>query len=317
MGWIANLKIKDGEKKRLELAVAKLKNIVESKTPKPAGAYAVDVKREPAEQVTPESSEFVPTTTSLARDAETKVLLDSLLSNQNQLSGLRDLLSLAGLQVSATATGAQPVPKGEKTKPLLIRDFITSTFNCQYRDEEEKVQLSDNAELIVKGKAKKPEVEQYTVELWCAANTKIILHLLKTGTPIDTITKYVEYSSWIGDYFQLYVHKGIFLLDERHRIRVATEGRGWNDIYFHDIHQFLVVRKPSSDYQVNKSKLQSLKPKRTPKRKVLDAKGIPCCFNFNSTKGCDAENCQYTHLCTNPGCLGKHSAMECSRSKSK
>ena len=322
IGWIAELDIPTGEQKRLELAVNKLRasgghgavdgavgGAVGGATGSLFGGGAFGgarVKQEPKEPV---GAAFEPRTDTLAKDRETKILLESFLSNQSQIGGLRDLLALAGIQSDATSQAI--VPKGEK--PLLIKDFIKSTFNCQYR-EEEKVRLSDSTDIVVRGKSRKPEVAAYTVELWCAANHKIILHLIKQGTPSDILARYVEYSSWISDYFELYVHKGVFLLDEQHRIRVASEGRSWNDLYFHDISQFLVVRKPSFENQSSGIKgRQSSKSKRVPRRKTLDSRGVPCCFNYNSAKGCDVENCTYTHLCSNPGCLANHSSMDCPR----
>ena len=54
---------------------------------------------------------------------------------------------------------------------------------------------------------------------------RIISHLIAQKTPIATIAVYVEYTTWVADYLESYIHKGVFLMDEGHRIRVAHESR--------------------------------------------------------------------------------------------
>ena len=64
------------------------------------------------------------------------------------------------------------------------------------------------------------DVENYSVEQWSAANLRIS-HLLDKSSPLSVIADYVEYTTWVADYLECYIHKGLFMMDERHRIWVA------------------------------------------------------------------------------------------------
>lgn len=58
---------------------------------------------------------------------------------------------------------------------------------------------------MVEGKSKKPEVEDYTCELWSGANFRILNHLIRIGTPSHVLGAYCEYSSWIADFLEIYI----------------------------------------------------------------------------------------------------------------
>ena len=324
--WIGEQKIPEGEKVRLRIAIENL--LKQSPEYKPTSTAGIAVKIEPgsipephggiAEAAGGTDPVVFPTTSTLAKHQETKAILESLLSNSDQLAGFRDLLALGSLQA-----GQAPVPRGEKAeKPLLIKDFLRSSINRHFSNETNEVSLNSTTKIVVEGKGpKKPEVSEYTTELWAAANLRSILYLLRNGTPAKVVEQYVEYSSWVADYLDIYNKKGVFLLDEQHRLRVASENRLWNDLYTHDVNYYLTKKSPF-EYQATKSSESSKKSKSGGSkrssgfkpRKQVDTNGTPLCFNYNSKKGCeDAENCQYSHLCNNPGCLGSHSSQECGR----
>ena len=62
---------------------------------------------------------------------------------------------------------------------------------------------------------------------------KIISHLInqvkEKTIPLKVLEEYVEYTTWISDYLEIYSLPGVFLLDECHRFRVASEKRNWNE----------------------------------------------------------------------------------------
>ena len=76
----------------------------------------------------------------------------SFLSTRGQLDGFRDLLSLASTG-SADVRGCERqlanLPKIDKPKPLLIRDF--SSLSCQYELENELV-INESTKIVVSGK---------------------------------------------------------------------------------------------------------------------------------------------------------------------
>ena len=340
-GWISELKdLAEGEKVRLRLAIGKLsRSQVEGAVGgiPPFGGARPKIKTEAGvsqPSVEQEESGRVdfPTTGSLSRHRETNAQLAAYLNeNAGQLAGLRDLLSLAGIQANTEAENrgelnvSTPPAERANDKPLLIKDFIKSNIHRQYVSVVREVSLGDNTKLVVEDKGssqlvKKPEVHNYTVELWCAANSRIILHLIKTGVSRQVLQEYAEYTSWISDFLEIYVQRGVYCLDEQHRIRVAAEGRRWNDIYCHDRNQWLIARRIPQEISTPTPQRSSSDSAKKPKsrqtqrpRKQLDHSGNPLCFNYNSKRGCENDPCTYTHLCNNPGCLGSHSAIECGR----
>ena len=146
------------------------------------------------------------TASTLQNDPLIQQQLAAFLGNSGQLSGLRDLLNLNELRAAVDKLAPT---KGEK--PLLISDYITSSINCRYSTDPQEVELNDTTKLTIEGKHKKPEVSEYTTELWSAANCRIIRHLLKTGATYKTLLEYVVYSGWISEYLEMYVQKGVFL----------------------------------------------------------------------------------------------------------
>lgn len=280
-GYITGLDIPSGEKVRLSIALEKLRK---AEAPLDAGAvHGARVKLEPvitppgkenAETVPPASSgqglgvggdqasgggprfgiEF-PTTTSLAQNAQVKALLEQFLATAGQVLGFRDLLSLSDIQASSTPASSAKGERNDK-KPLLIKDFLWSSINCNFSQEnDQEIQLSGTTKIVVEGrnKKKKPDVTDYTTEQWCSANHRIILHLLNSKVSNEVLTQYVEYSSWIGDYLEIFKSSNVFELDEQHRLRVAFEGRPWNNLYSHDVTKFLHTKKNAPDPVVNQS----------------------------------------------------------------
>ena len=345
IGWITDqTQLKQGEKVRLRLAIEKLRSDLStpaSTTEKGAvGGFAdgflfdgtrPKVKQEPQSpgpasglphNTAPSDRVTFPTTRSLAQHQQTKAQVAAFLSNPDQLSSLQELLSLVGIQAAV-----QNPSGGERDrlvdKPLLIKDFIKSNINRQYTSIIKEVALNDNTKIVVEDKGsnltKKPEVKNYTTEIWASANNRIILHLLSNNTPRKIVSEYVEYSGWICDYLDIYVQRGVFCLDEQHRLRVHSEGRAWNDLYAHDSNQWLIPRRNPSEFSASTDQKGGKSKKATKKsgfqrsKKQLDTSGVPVCFNYNSKKGCEDENCIYSHVCNNPGCLGNHSCLDCGR----
>ena len=133
-------------------------------------------------------------------------------------------------------------------------------------------------------KSKKPPVEEYDVELWVAANFRIILHLIRLPVPYKVLCEYLEYSSVIAEYLGLYLQRGVFLLDYEHRIRVAREGRAWTDISSLDERRFLVFIQDS--FEQTSKKTKKGKSRNRSSKVKLDTSGDPICINYNARQGC-------------------------------
>lgn len=299
-----------------------------------AGAQSSNGQQDP-----PFTGERV-TTKILQKDPRVSEILAAYLGSDGQFGGLQDLLGLSSIRdsVAGTPSGipnvnqhSQNIPfvhpntpsvqrsandNSTGEKPLLIKDFIVSNIKYSYRKTEE-INLGNNVKIRLDNKKKKPDVEDYTVELWNSANYRIVLYLMKQGASAKVLSEYVEYSSWISDYLDLYDNRGVFLLDEAHRNRVAIEKRAWNDIYEHD--KACNLSKKSSHESSSSSNSSPNSSKKSKKgknkfRRQNDADGTPICGNFNSFNGCGlADSCKYTHMCNAPGCGGKHPRYDCTK----
>ena len=264
------------------------------------------------------------TTESLARDDRLAALLTEFLG-ANENTGVRNLIALGQnrheVRQPATDFSYNPViqsgipalSRGER--PLLIADFLTSNLNVSYgRDTEESVQLNASTKIVIDKKAKKLEVSEYTPEIWTAASFRIVVHLLQTGASSNTLLEYADYCAMIGDFLCMYVKKGVFLLDETHRYRVAKEARKWNNICSHDERRFLKhIDTAESAKLNNQSKRGNTSSRR--KRTTVDSEGKSICWNFNNRKGCELTTCSYSHVCAD--CHSKHPQYECQKSSSK
>ena len=252
---ISVLNISEGDQVRLQLACEKRFNrTIAAASDSSLGAIGGCIKQEPgvissagdqavgspntaAGNPVAITGQERPTTTSLARDSELNALLREFLGSNQGLSSFKDLLTLSDIKNAVEK-------KGEK--PLLIGDFLQSNINVSYIDLEEDVQLSGDTKLVV-GKKRKPDITDYTPELWSGASFRILDHLVSTGSTIQIIQDYARYSSMICDFLEIYVHKGVFCLDFEHRHRVAKEGRRWDDISGHDERGFLKFAVKSKD----------------------------------------------------------------------
>ena len=306
--------LKTGEALRLELVCDALRasagKLPQTTEPKQEGFAAGSSSFADEQEIT---------TRSLSRDKDVNEVVDALLAEGGKLQGLKEILSLAEIRQSTTSRGERSARtalsnflsgKEEKEKPLLISDFLISNFNFSVHDDEEDIPLNDNSKIVVK-KSKKPPVEEYTTELWTAANFRIILHLLKSPVPHHILADYLEYSSVISEYLNLYIQRGVFLLDFEHRHRVAREGRSWTDISSLDEKRFLVFNH-ANDKVAKKVAHKKSKPKSNRYSKVqLDASGDVICQNYNAQHGCSYDPCRFSHVCST--CGAKHSKSDCGK----
>ena len=263
----------------------------------------------PAQNITPPGIGIQRATTkTLSRDSTINEILAALVEseqNKNKAGGLSDILTLGSIRSGADIIQAS---KGEKA--LLICDYLTSNINVCYSEEKKELKLSDDTTLVVGGK-KKPSVDEYNTEIWTAANYRILLHLVRTGVRADVLAQYIEYSSWISDYLSMYIPKGVFRLDEQHRLRVASEGRAWNNLCDHDKSRFLVYNHKIESF-TSQSKVKKSKPGKVRNRTRSDSKGRTICGNFNSSNGCSyGDKCKFAHVCSGYGCGGDHPKTDC------
>ena len=314
---ISTLDISDGDQIRLQIALDELFD-----RPSPAEkAPEVLIKQEPGAtagatasatvDVRPKTGLIAPkpdadppleTTTSLAKDARLNALVEEFLNSNQRFASLKDLLSLADIKSGVENRGE---------RPLLIGDFLHSNINFSYLESDEEVKLGSDAKIVV-NKKKKPDVVDYTPELWIGANCRILNHLIDSGSDIQVIKQYSTYTSMIADFLEIYAHRGVFCLDYEHRHKVAKEGKKWDDISFHDQMRLLKYSTKSKDSLKDQPKDKSKRSKGPfqKRNKKTDSDGRPICFNFNLQKGCNyGKGCLYSHVCLT--CEGNHSQTSC------
>ncbi|KAL9977192.1 hypothetical protein ACROYT_G014570 [Oculina patagonica] len=85
-------------------------------------------------------------------------------------------------------------------KPLLIPDFINLGTYDSSEEEQEIGNNSSGAKIIFRATKAKPKLEQITLSMWVASNSRIMYELLKKGKLSATtsdIADYLAYTAWI------------------------------------------------------------------------------------------------------------------------
>ena len=169
------------------------------------------------------------TTTELAKNKELNDLLNGL-SDMH----LKDYLTQ---ETCETGVGSgKSERRGEKAKVYLIRDFVSKPKSVT-TDNETTLLANGETKLFVRsGSNSKPNADQVSLAQWISANSRILLQLMADGTAdIETIKSYLQYTSQIGDFAQVYTTSSIMLLDDNHRRQIGPEKGSWNEISFHDM----------------------------------------------------------------------------------
>ena len=288
---VLSLRLPLGQRNLLIKAVMGL-HVSTDSLPKPDLASQADVAHVQAKTVT---------TKTLARDKELTELAKSM-----QEASLKDLLSLADIEKESVPE-QQASKSGEKTKALLIPDFVSKPKGL-LDDDDEDIELAmagfqsrGQKRLVLKGK-NKPRVDEVTLPMWVSANARILQQLVEQESDESQLRRllktYLNYTAQVGDLCQLYTTTSVMVLDDVHRHDQATEAKPWNDVTLHSMIYHLEKKQARSKETPSRAK------QRAPR--AYDADGREICISYNSNAGCTYPQCKYSHVCMVSGCNEKH-----------
>ena len=111
----------------------------------------------------------------------------------------------------------------DKCDIQYITDYvILPKASCRNRDQ------NLGRDLVLKDKNKVP-LDSVMAPQWAGASVHILLENMHKINQ-EEISAYLQYMAQISDYLQVCEPYSVMLLDEEHCIKVAREGRSWDNI---------------------------------------------------------------------------------------
>ena len=201
----------------------------------------------------------------------------------------------------------------QSEKPLLIPDFVNlGTYNYHEEQEEQEIGNNSSGEKIVIRLARgKPKLEQITLSVWLAANSRIMHKLLQTRKPSATTTAiadYLAYTIKFAELLQSHTLASALAYDNEYRKLQCTYGIRWGSDSQHLHTRFLVKRHPSQTPAATSPNAQRLPPR--PNRQPQTSPTTPICRQFNSQTRCHWPNCRFQHVYLVPNCNQGHPQHE-------
>lgn len=200
---------------------------------------------------------------------------------------------------------SQATPQaGTASSCLKIVDYIPGAARVQ------EMQLADGITLAFKHN--RPKLESVSPSQWIVANSKIMSHLLESGSISSTqVMDYVAYTAKIGELACRYSWMSVMLFDNEYRELQAIHKFRWGA----DIpHLSTVCLRERSVTNVQNSKSGKAKSARTPSKsyvRKIAPSGKEICWKYNSGNCNFGTKCNFEHVCITCG----NSHPECDHDK--
>ena len=245
------------------------------------------------------------TTKSLATDGG----LDEILKKIEGI-GLDDPLTTLGAMEPAYApprmdndpqvflgTGANKV-KGGEAKPLLIPDFVNGQYYGSI-DEDHELGSSGGTSVILRASTTKPKLENVSLSMWVAANSRIMNELMTSGkvTGKFSVSDYLAYTVKVAELLESHTLISVLQYDNEYRKLQHKFSFRWGSDSQHLHTRFLVKRRNTISQSPQKSQSG---------RNRQQQVGTPICKQFNTVAGCQWPNCRFQHVCLVPDCNIAH-----------
>ena len=192
-------------------------------------------------------------------------------------------------------------------KPLLIPDFVNLGTYDNSEEEQEIGNNASGAKIVLRAAKGKPKLEQITLSMWVAANSRIMHELHKKGKLSATtsdIADYLAYTVKFAELLESHTLASVVAYDNEYRKLQCEYGFRWGSDSQHLHTRFLIRRRPP----MSGANLQKLPPRLN--RQPQESHTIPICRKFNSITGCHWPNCRYQHVCLVPNCHQGHPQHE-------
>ena len=232
----------------------------------------------------------LPNTTSLAMERDLEAALGVL-----EAAHMKDYLN----PEEPISGSKEQAPKHSKYDTLHITDFVTTPGSSAGREKEKEI--SKGVWLKVDSKLKTDEV---SVPQWLSANVRILLAMMDSMS-YEAVKEYLRYTGKVGDLLQRSTDASVMILDEEHRKQVSREGVRWDQIDGDNKYFYLKV-DPSKDPDLKNTTKPTAQSKPNKLPSPLDKSGKPICGLFNKPKGCYRYVCNFSHVCSIPGCAEDH-----------
>lgn len=267
------------------------------------------------------------TTKTLAKDGG----LDEILKKIEGIGSLDDTLLALGSTEPLSSTNAQntsSIPRLDNDlhvflgpqnnaatkqgeKPLLIPDFVSlGTYDSS--EEEQEIGQTSGAKIVIRAAKGKPKLENISLSMWVAANSRIMHELMirgKLSTTTSDIADYLAYTVKFAELLETHTLASAIAYDNEYRKLQSKYGFRWGSDSQHLHTRFLIKRRSQAPQTGTPSPSSQKSPSRN-NRQPQTTYATPICRQFNSLTGCHWPNCRFQHVCLVPNCTQGHPQHE-------
>ena len=188
-------------------------------------------------------------------------------------------------------------PEGGSVKFLDIADFVNLVPPLL---EEQVLSEGNGTELVMRSAARKPKLQNISIEDWCLANTRIMDEMYSSGRLNNhSIRDYMAHTMKICELFRVYDRVSVLQYDREYRYKQACTNFRWSTDIQHLLNVHL-LRKP-----VLQSVLTRQARQRVPFTPATESNEV--CRLYSSGRGCRfGTQCKFAHICSEPGCKLPH-----------
>ena len=168
--------------------------------------------------------------------------------------------------------------RGEK--PLSIPDLVSA--------DEHEIGGTGGARIIIRANKAKVKLENVTLPMWIAANSRIMQELLTTGrlSGTSSISDYLSYTVKFAELLESQTFLSVVVYD--------NESRSINTVFGGEATRFLIKRRTLGSSQPELPKF--------PAGNRSHQADLPICRQFNSPRGCQWPNCRFQYVRIVPNC---------------
>jgi hypothetical protein len=193
---------------------------------------------------------------------------------------------------------------GESVPHYDIVDFVNLVPPLA---EEKVLNESSGTQLIMKTAARRPKLENISVEEWCLANMRIMNLIVSNGGYDPSLIKdYMSYTIKICELYKTCYNVSVLQYDREYRYMQSVYKFRWGTDTPHLFHVHL-LRK--TDRQQRDSGRQNYNTSGFGRGNSAGALGNSqeTCRLYNSRGGCRfGSSCKFKHVCNAQGCTQKH-----------
>ncbi len=164
--------------------------------------------------------------------------------------------------------------------------------------EETTLSSGEGAEVVIKSGPHKPKLEAVSPMQWSAANIRILLEMLTSGSlKQSSMFDYLAYTVKVSELADSYMWSSVLHFDRAYRQLQAQHGFRWGSDSTHLATLHLRPKLAKAPQSQRGSASRTDNPRTTPS---------PICRLYNRNNCPFGEACKYRHVCSAPGCKGAH-----------